>query len=157
MTINPLSAFNMYFRLVTAYIPIAPPPKGPESQHFTNQVKNHHYRKVTVQSFSYKHSARFLKHQYLTFCSRILNHCDCLSHSNMASVNIIPQLIWMTRKIFDVFESDMTITGLHLDISKAFWSWVRFPALPDFLRSTGSGTGSTQPREDNRGSAWKKK
>jgi hypothetical protein len=26
---------------------------------------------------------------------------------------------------------------------------VRFPALPDFLRSSGSGTGSTQPRGDN--------
>jgi hypothetical protein len=24
---------------------------------------------------------------------------------------------------------------------------VRFPELPDFLRSSGSGTGSTQPRE----------
>jgi hypothetical protein len=27
----------------------------------------------------------------------------------------------------------------------------RFPALPDFLRSSRSGTGSTQPREYNRG------
>jgi hypothetical protein len=26
---------------------------------------------------------------------------------------------------------------------------VRFLAPPDFLRSSGSGTGSTQPREDN--------
>jgi hypothetical protein len=26
---------------------------------------------------------------------------------------------------------------------------VRFPGLPDFLRSSGSGTGSTQPREYN--------
>jgi hypothetical protein len=26
---------------------------------------------------------------------------------------------------------------------------VRFPALPDFLRSCGSGTGFTQPREYN--------
>jgi hypothetical protein len=26
---------------------------------------------------------------------------------------------------------------------------VRFPVLPDFLRSSGSGTGSTQPREYN--------
>jgi hypothetical protein len=26
---------------------------------------------------------------------------------------------------------------------------VRFHALPDFLRSSGSGTGSTQPREYN--------
>jgi hypothetical protein len=37
---------------------------------------------------------------------------------------------------------------------QSFWlqiqgSWVRFPGLPDFLRSSGSGTGSTQPREDN--------
>jgi hypothetical protein len=28
-------------------------------------------------------------------------------------------------------------------------SLFRFPALPDFLRSSGSGTGSTQPREYN--------
>jgi hypothetical protein len=27
----------------------------------------------------------------------------------------------------------------------------RFPALLDFFRSSGSGTGSTQPREDNLG------
>jgi hypothetical protein len=26
---------------------------------------------------------------------------------------------------------------------------VQFPALPDFLRSSGSGMGSTQPREYN--------
>jgi hypothetical protein len=32
---------------------------------------------------------------------------------------------------------------------------VRFPALPDFLRSSGSGTGSTQPRH-NWGVTWKK-
>jgi hypothetical protein len=37
---------------------------------------------------------------------------------------------------------------------RSFWlqiqrSRVRFPALPDFLRSRESGTGSTQPREDN--------
>jgi hypothetical protein len=34
---------------------------------------------------------------------------------------------------------------------------VRFPELPDFLRSSGSETGSTQPREYNCGAAWKKK
>jgi hypothetical protein len=36
-------------------------------------------------------------------------------------------------------------------------SWVLFPALPDFLRSRGSGTGSTQPREDTWGATWMKK
>jgi hypothetical protein len=33
----------------------------------------------------------------------------------------------------------------------------RFPALPDLLRSSGSGTGSTQPCEYNWGAIWKKK
>jgi hypothetical protein len=33
---------------------------------------------------------------------------------------------------------------------------VRFRALPDFLRSSGSGTGSAQPREYNWGVTWKK-
>ena len=37
---------------------------------------------------------------------------------------------------------------------QSFWlqiqrSRVRFPALPDFLSSSGSGTGSTKPREVN--------
>jgi hypothetical protein len=37
---------------------------------------------------------------------------------------------------------------------QSFWlqvqrSRVRFLAIPDFLRSSGAGRGSTQPREDN--------
>jgi hypothetical protein len=36
-------------------------------------------------------------------------------------------------------------------------SRVRFPALSDFLRSSGSGTGSTHPREYTWDGTWKKK
>jgi hypothetical protein len=35
--------------------------------------------------------------------------------------------------------------------------WARFPALPDFLRSSGSGMRSIHPREYNLGATWKKK
>jgi hypothetical protein len=34
---------------------------------------------------------------------------------------------------------------------------VLFPALPDFLRSSGSGTWFTQPHENNWGATWKEK
>ena len=42
---------------------------------------------------------------------------------------------------------------------QSFWlqiqrSRFRSPALPDFLSSSGSGTGSTQPREVNWGATW---
>ena len=45
---------------------------------------------------------------------------------------------------------------------QSFWlqiqrSRVRSPALPDFLNSSESGTGSTQPREVNWGATWMKK
>jgi hypothetical protein len=36
-------------------------------------------------------------------------------------------------------------------------SRVWFPALPDFLRSSGSETGSTQHRENNWGATWMEK
>ena len=50
--------------------------------------------------------------------------------------------------------------GLSLWSSgQSFWlqiqrSRVRFPALPDFLSSSASGTGCTQPREVNWGATW---
>ena len=52
--------------------------------------------------------------------------------------------------------SEIAILGLVIDrlCGQSLWlqiqrSRVRSPALPDFLSSSGSGTGSTQPREVN--------
>jgi hypothetical protein len=69
---------------------------------------------------------------------------------NRACVN----LIQLARDIY-LFYLFMVYFGPPLWSSgHSFWlqiqrSRVRFPALPHFLRSSGSGTGSTQPREDN--------
>jgi hypothetical protein len=56
---------------------------------------------------------------------------------------------------------DLYMTPNSKASGQRFWlqiqrSRVRFPALSDFLRSSGSGTGSTQPREDNWEASWKK-
>jgi hypothetical protein len=54
-----------------------------------------------------------------------------------------------------LFTAEVTLDGPSLWSSvQSFWLQiqrfrVRFPPLPDFLRSKRSGTGSTQPWEDN--------
>jgi hypothetical protein len=58
-------------------------------------------------------------------------------------------LVWFLRARLPLWSSGQ---NSWLQIQR---SWVRFPALPDFLRS-GSVTGSTQPREDNWGATWMK-
>jgi hypothetical protein len=59
-----------------------------------------------------------------------------------------------TRKL--IIMTSLFLQFLFYDAFGGQSSWlqtqrsrVRFPPLPDFLRSSRSGTGSTQPREDN--------
>ena len=61
------------------------------------------------------------------------------------------------KKLPTAFKYTNETQLINLDMrssGQSFWlqverSRVRFPALPDFLSSSGSGTGSTQPREVN--------
>ena len=60
----------------------------------------------------------------------------------------VPHALLLFRKVVTVERPPLWSSG------QSFWlqiqrSRVRFPALPDFLSSSGSGTGSTQPRESN--------
>jgi hypothetical protein len=67
----------------------------------------------------------------------------------------IPLEVWMSAFIMCVILSDR-LCGLVVRVH-GYRSRVRLPVLPDFLRSSGSGTGSTQPREYNWGATWMEK
>jgi hypothetical protein len=73
------------------------------------------------------------------------------------SEEVTSSVVWEVQKM----KHSSIILDCRLDMRPPLWSsgqssWlqiqrsrVRFPALPDFLRSSGSGTGSTQTHEDN--------
>ena len=69
--------------------------------------------------------------------------------------------MWSLSLLFQFPQMYVNFSPCENDVRLPLWSsgqsfWlqiqrsrVRFPALPDFLSSSGSGTGSTQPREVN--------
>ena len=80
-------------------------------------------------------------HVTLTIC------CEIIS-SGIASYALYQSNTCIFKFLVVLFGPSLWSSG------QSFWlqvqrSRVRFPALPDFLSSSGSGTGSTQPREVN--------
>jgi hypothetical protein len=71
--------------------------------------------------------------------------------NRLAAKQIVDNVLqWCSSNIVKYFECRTFLWS----VGQSFWlqiqiSRVRFPALPDFLRSRGSGTGSTQPLDDN--------
>ena len=86
--------------------------------------------------------------------ARSCNHCCrgkavSIAYSESVFVTLVVQCAMRIRLIIFIF-----VASLAVSVFFSFWlqiqrSWVRSPALPDFLSSSGSGTGSTQPREVN--------
>jgi len=70
--------------------------------------------------------------------------------ANTSCVNTLkPLYTWMD---FVIYFASIAVRPPLWSSGQSFWlqiqrSRVRYPALPDFLSSSGSGTGSTQPRE----------
>jgi hypothetical protein len=86
---------------------------------------------------------------------KLKNHCKILylkyNHRKKDLVQILR---------YGIFVIDLYNWPPLWSSGQSFWlqiqrSRVRFPALPDFLRSSGSGTGFTQPREGNWGASWR--
>jgi hypothetical protein len=102
------------------------------------------------------------------------HRCDSLKPSRTALLNSasspqvsrwkLPEPCRMPRPSYRIFFSIIVTWNRPPLWSSGESSWlqiqrsrVRFPALPDFLRNSGSGTGSTQPRECNWGATWMEK
>jgi hypothetical protein len=81
---------------------------------------------------------------------------ECHFRSSHYAHFLVFKAIWILRMSVGHLWPPLSSSGQSswLQIQR---SRVRFPALPDFLRSSGSGTGSTQPRHDNWGATWMKK
>ena len=85
------------------------------------------------------------------FCSTVGRSFESILHSNMRCRTVCSAFSRQVQSgvgIFSILWRSLWSSG------QSFWlqiqrSRVRFPALPDFLSSSGSGTGSTQPREVN--------
>ena len=67
----------------------------------------------------------------------------CVPSIVLAGCKRGPFIMARVRNVFPLWSSGQSF---WLQIQR---SRVRSPALPDFLSSSGSGTGSTQPREVN--------
>ena len=70
------------------------------------------------------------------------------------SSTIIREVALNLAKVIFTLKHSVKLRRYLWSSGQSFWlqiqrSRVRFPALPDFLSSSGSGTGSTQPREVN--------
>jgi hypothetical protein len=80
-------------------------------------------------------------------CQSLLLFCTNVSSYRTATNNFVKNNLLLTA--FVVYRLEFLATDPEVQ--------VRFPALTDFLRSSGSGTGYTQPCEHNWWATWNKK
>ena len=103
-----------------------------------------------------------LGEQYRSLSSSLCSFLHSLATSSLLGPNILLNTLFSnilslrsSHSVSEKFRFHIKQQGPPLWSSgQSFWlqiqrSRVRFPALPDFLSSSGSGTGSTQPREVN--------
>jgi hypothetical protein len=125
----------------------------------------------TIRLFNFQDSGRHIQHA----SGKVW--CFSLIHQSLKFMQIISKNpVCASQETHCIYNKDHPVnvgeeiicwlfsgSRLHLWSScHSFWLqiqrsqvWVLVP--PDFLRSRGSGTGSTQPREDNWGATWMKK
>jgi hypothetical protein len=143
-----------------------PPPEPHFGKVFTAQSKSPSEGKFFTHHFINRQQGRFcmravtMRSCDLTWGTEVICHWLCCTtwrrvmnsevnlHSLLSSAPDASE--WIASCSFLILSDSLWSSG------KTFWLEVRvrFPALPDFLRSSGSGTGSTQPREYNWPPLW---
>jgi hypothetical protein len=97
----------------------------------------------------------WLKKTTVISVTGITQSCKNYSRTRHRVHAISQNRMWLRASIFRHFrEKNQTNNISWWSSGQSFWlqiqrSRVHFPALPDFLRSRGYGTGSTQPCEEN--------
>ena len=91
-------------------------------------------------------------------CAEKITHTGKIAWNTSLKYSVRGKCRAFSVALLSTFSFHRTLKGPPLWSSgQSFWlqiqrSWVRFPALPDFLSGSGSGTGYTQlrkPREVN--------
>jgi hypothetical protein len=131
------------------------------SWHITSQITAHFMQHNPVTSYN---PQLLLFSLCLAWISKLL---DCIRESDIWTMNCIrkfsPLSLLSEQKKKHRDWSKFKYFLFNLNLWPPLWSsgqiqrsWVRFPALPDFQRSSVSGAGSSQPREYNWGTTERK-
>jgi hypothetical protein len=129
---------------------------------------------LSLEMFPYSHlevahlhtNIRVLRLTFISYCHEVWSWKECAIVLHATGYTLMKVVYYLKISYPYVISRQWNFASVpnpNSDVAVGQSSWlqiqksrVRFLALPDFLRSSGSGLRSTQPREYRWGATWKK-